>query len=273
MKKRFKWMVVAVLLAGLAAYSLPGLEAMAQEPASGAGESAPGKTDDTTLLGLFKMGGWSMYVLLLGSVAAVGLTIYNAMNLQTKKFLRPDMYKRLKELFDEGNFQGAKEYCEADKAPISNIVHAGLDRVDGGYFDIGSVEKGMEEAATEEVTGNLTPVNYLSVIAVISPMVGLLGTVSGMIKAFGNMASAGMGKPEMLADNISEALVTTASGLIVGIPVMIIYFFFKNRYTGLISALNRMSGELLEKMKQAITRIEEGEMHQQPVEEVPADEN
>ena len=111
----------------------------------------------------------------------------------------------------------------------------------------------MDEAAMEEVTSNLTPINYLSVIAVIAPMVGLLGTVSGMIKAFGNMASAGMGKPEVLADNISEALITTASGLIVGIPVMIIYFFFKNRYTGLISALNRMSGDLLQKMKHAAT--------------------
>jgi biopolymer transport protein ExbB len=216
------------------------------------------RSDNTTLWGLFRMGGWSMYVLLIGSVAAVGLTIYNGIALQTKKFLRPDIYEKLKGLMEADDFNGARDYCEHEKSPLANIVHAGLDRVAGSYLDIESVEKGMEEAAMEEVTGNLTPINYLSVIAVISPMVGLLGTVSGMIKAFGNMATQGMGKPEMLADNISEALITTASGLIVGIPVMIIYFYFKNRYTGLISALNRMSGEVLEKMKQSANRLHEG---------------
>lgn len=215
--------------------------------------------NNTTLWGLFRMGGWSMYVLLIGSVAAVGLTIYNAMALRTKKFLRPDIYQKLKGFFEANDFNGAKDYCEAEKAPLANIVHAGLDRVAGTYLDIESVEKGMEEAAMEEVTGNLIPINYLSVIAVISPMVGLLGTVSGMIKAFGNMAAQGMGRPEVLADNISEALITTASGLIVGIPVMIIYFYFKNRYTGLISSLNRISGEVLEKMNQSANRLQESQ--------------
>ncbi|MGA0333972.1 MAG: MotA/TolQ/ExbB proton channel family protein [Kiritimatiellia bacterium] len=213
--------------------------------------------DQTTLWGLFKMGGWSMYVLLGGSVAAVGLTIYNGIALQTKKFLRPDIFQKLKGYLEVNDFNGAKDYCENEKAPLANIVHAGLDRVAGFYLDIESVEKGMEEAAMEEVTGNLIPINYLSVIAVIAPMVGLLGTVSGMIKAFGNMASQGMGRPEVLADNISEALITTAGGLLVGIPVMIIYFYFKNRYTGLISALNRMSGEVLEKINQAAHRLQE----------------
>ena len=253
-------LVAAALTAGIQ-FMLHPSPALAQEMAD---EVASGGAKSTTLLGLFKMGGWSMYVLLLGSVVAVGLTIYNGMALQTKKFLRPDLFEQLKELINNADFKGATELCDADKAPITNIIHAGLDRVAGTYFDLESVEKGMEEAATEEVTGNLTPVNYLSVIAVIAPMVGLLGTVSGMIKAFGNMASAGMGKPEMLADNISEALVTTASGLIVGIPVMIIYFFFKNRYMGLISSLNRMSGELLEKMKQAVAA--HGEVEEEAVE-------
>lgn len=245
-------MAAALLLTALVIHLIP-QPGFAQEATIGVAT----KPDTTTLWGLFKMGGWSMYVLLIGSIAAVGLTIYNGIALQTKKFLRPDIHEKLKDLFQANDFNGAKDYCENEKAPLATIVHAGLDRVAGSYLDIESVEKGMEEAAMEEVTGNLTPINYLSVIAVIAPMVGLLGTVSGMIKAFGNMAAQGMGKPEMLADNISEALITTASGLIVGIPVMIIYFFFKNRYTGLISALNRMSGEILERMKQSTQRLQE----------------
>lgn len=245
-----------VITAVLLSMTLPTI-ASAQEAAPtsvNAVDPSAAKEATTTLWGLFKLGGWSMYVLLIGSVCAVGLTTYNGMNLRAQKFLRPDVYDEILTKIEALDFEGVRVYTETEKSPVSNIVHAGLNRVVGSDFDIESVEKGMEEAATGEVVGNMVPVNYLSVIAVIAPMVGLLGTVSGMIKAFGNMASAGMGRPEVLADNISEALITTASGLIVGIPVMILYFYFKNRYTGLIAALHLMSGEILEKMKQAARR-------------------
>ncbi len=260
-----KWMALASLLiiAFLAAPDLllaqdapaPPPETAASNAAEGApSEEAAPAARSTTLWGLFQLGGWSMWFLLLGSVGVVGLSIFNGMNLRTSKFLRPDVHRQIIAYVEGLDFAGARDYCSTQKAPIANIVHAGLDRVSGSELDIDSVEKGMEEAATEEVTGNLVPVNYISVIAVIAPMIGLLGTVSGMIKAFGNMASAGMGRPEVLADNISEALITTAGGLILGIPAMIIYFYFKNRYTGLISSLNRMSGETLEKIKQSARR-------------------
>ncbi|MCA9185748.1 MAG: MotA/TolQ/ExbB proton channel family protein [Kiritimatiellae bacterium] len=211
-------------------------------------------SESTTLLQLFRLGGWSMWFLLAGSIGAIGLGIYNGLNLRTQKFLHPEVYQEILKRLNAFDFEGTRDYCEQQPVAIARIVHAGLDRVSGAELDLESVEKGMEEAATEEVTSGLVPVNYISVIAVIAPMVGLLGTVSGMIKAFGNMASVGMGRPEVLANNISEALITTASGLIVGIPAMIIYFYFKNRYMGLISSLNRMSGDVLETMKQAAKR-------------------
>ncbi len=217
--------------------------------------------DTTTLWGIIRLGGVTMWVLIIGSIGAVGLAIYNGLNLRTDKFLRPDVFNDIVERVKIMDFEGTRDYCETQKAAIANIVHAGLDRVSGGELDIESVEKAMEEAATEEVTSTMVPINYISTIAVIAPMVGLLGTVIGMVKAFGNMASVGMGRPEVLANNISEALITTASGLIVGIPAMVIYFYFKNRYTGLVSSLNRMSGEVLEQIKQAVRRASY-EMHQ-----------
>lgn len=237
---------------------LAALPALAQDPETVRATTEQAAAQSTTLWGLFKLGGWSMWFLLAGSVGAIGLAIYNGMTLRTNKFLQPEVYREILTRLRGFDFEGTRDYCEQQKAAIANIVHAGLDRVSGAELDLASVEKGMEEAATEEVTSGLVPVNYISVIAVIAPMVGLLGTVSGMIKAFGNMASVGMGRPEVLANNISEALITTASGLIVGIPAMIIYYFFKNRYLGLVSALNRMSGDVLETMKQAAHRASLG---------------
>jgi biopolymer transport protein ExbB len=80
-------------------------------------------------------------------------------------------------------------------------------------------------------------------------MLGLLGTVSGMVKAFNAIAAEGMGKPELLADNISEALITTATGMTIGIPAMFFFFFFKNRYGKIVSEitliLGRFYGDLI----------------------------
>lgn len=84
--------------------------------------------------------------------------------------------------------------------------------------------------ALQSIEGHcLRAIQYLNVIATVAPMVGLLGTVSGMISAFQTIAAGGMGKPELLAGDIGEALITTATGLTIGIPAMVGYFFLRNR--------------------------------------------
>ena len=88
-------------------------------------------------------------------------------------------------------------------------------------------------------------INYLNVIATLAPMVGLLGTVSGMVKAFNVIAAQGTGDPKLLAGNISEALITTASGMIVGIPAMFFYFFFKNKYGAIVAKVSQQVGDIL----------------------------
>lgn len=75
-------------------------------------------------------------------------------------------------------------------------------------------------------------------------MLGLLGTVSGMVKAFRNIAAQGLGKPELLANNISEALVTTATGLLIAIPALMAYFFFKNKYLAASSGIYEQLGSM-----------------------------
>ena len=125
---------------------------------------------------------------------------------------------------------------------MTNVLTAGLQRISGGVLDVDSMEKAMEEASVEETTAGMKPISYLSIVAQTAPMLGLLGTVSGMIKAFQKIGLGGMGDPERLAADIGEAMVTTATGLIIGIPAMFFYFFLKSRYMTNVSAATRVLG-------------------------------
>ncbi len=217
----------------------------AQEAAVGGG--------DVNLGQLWRQGGWAMYPLVLFSVAAFGLILYNALSVREQPLLRPDVVVELDQALGQGDVPAAQAICEAQPCLVANITRAGLVRADGPNFDAQAVEKAMEEASVEEVAGPFGIISYLSIIATLAPMVGMLGTVSGMIKAFRNIALGGMGRPELLADNISEALITTAVGLVVGIPAMFAFFFFKSRYARLTSRLARICGDLHHSLAQAKT--------------------
>lgn len=213
----------------------------AQETATSAATASGG---DVSLGQLWAQGGWAMYPLAFFSVAAFGLILYNALSVREGPLLRPDVSDQLHELLAKGDVSAAQTVCEENPCLVANVTRAGLVRVKPGDYDAEAVEKGMEEASVEEIAGPFGVISYLSILATLAPMVGMLGTVSGMIKAFRNIALGGMGKPELLADNISEALITTAVGLVVGIPAMFAFFFFKNRYARLTSRLARICGDL-----------------------------
>ncbi|WP_221033045.1 MotA/TolQ/ExbB proton channel family protein [Actomonas aquatica] len=236
--QRIEWMTITrwLLLAGLVPALLHAQDTAAASAADGAGDVSLGQ--------LWAQGGWAMYPLALFSMAAFGLIVFNAMAIREKALLRPDVTAQLAETLGRGDVASARTMCEEEPCLVANITAAGLARVKAGAYDVEAVEKAMEEAAVEEIAGPFGVISYLSILATLAPMVGMLGTVSGMIKAFRNIALGGMGKPELLADNISEALITTAVGLVVGIPAMFAFFFFKSRYARLTSRLARICGDL-----------------------------
>ena len=120
----------------------------------------------------------------------------------------------------------------------------------------------MEEASVEEVSAGMKPLGYLSIVTQVAPMFGLLGTVTGMIGAFDKIGMGQMGSPEKLADNIGEAMITTAAGLIVAIPAMFAYFGFKAHYTANISRISTLLGDLTFHLKEGVrqTRVEQGKI-------------
>jgi biopolymer transport protein ExbB len=135
---------------------------------------------------------------------------------------------------------------------------AGLRRISDGVLDVGSMEKAMEEAAVEETNEGMKPLNNLSVVAQVAPMLGLLGTVTGMIGAFNKIGLGAMGDPEKLANDIGEAMITTAFGLMVAIPAMFVYFYLKGRYLSNVSKLSRVIGDLVHHLVVSSRRAEGG---------------
>ena len=239
---------------------------------------APAKADqpqviEKSLMDMWNAGGWTMYPLGLFAIFGTTLIIYNAIAIRQKKFLNPTGVKEVEKLVGQLNIEGAVEYCEKNPSPITNIIGNGLARADIREIDVQAVESAMEEASVEEFATPYVFINYLSVIASLAPMLGLYGTVSGMVKAFNTIAAEGAGSASKLADNISEALITTATGMIVGIPAMFFFFFYKQNYGKIISSSSRIIGDIIYTMKVAIKYgPQEVEAEEAPVaEEVPAE--
>lgn len=198
---------------------------------------------EKSLLDMIKAGGWAMWPLGLLSVATVGLAVYNGIALRTTNFIDEEVVDAIENSINAGDFEGARQHCVNNPGPLTNTVSHVIDEtLKGDNLNADSVEKAFEAASTKELTGPFVIVSYLSIIAAIAPMLGLLGTVSGMVKAFNAIASQGMGDPGILADNISEALITTATGMTIGIPAMFFFFFFKNRYGKIVSELTLILG-------------------------------
>ncbi len=207
---------------------------------------------EKSLADMWKAGGWTMYPL--GGFAIFGLTLifYNFIAVRKNKFLNPKGVQQVEQYINSLQIQEAVEYCEKHPSPITNIIGNGLAHADPRDIDADAVSTAMEEASVEEFANPYVLINYLSVIASLAPMLGLYGTVSGMVKAFNTIATEGAGSASKLADNISEALITTATGMIVGIPAMFFFFFFKNKYGAIISGSSRIIGDLTFSLKQVV---------------------
>ena len=163
--------------------------------------------------------------LLLTSVIMVTFIIQLSISLRKVNLAPPPLVDSLRQLIGSGNYQEAWETCNANKNYLANVLRAGLGRIGRGKD---AVETGLAEHGLREATLLRTRNSYLSVIGVVSPMIGLLGTVIGMMGAFAVLGASGMGNPKELAGKISEVLLATASGLFIAIPAFVAYYIFRN---------------------------------------------
>jgi biopolymer transport protein ExbB len=221
------------------------LLAAANLSAQTASENEAAPVEETvTLWTMFQQGGWAMYPLLLFSIGTVGLAGYCAVLIRDKRFLQPEADEDLKSAIESGDVEAGLNACAAHDGYMTQILEIGFTTIEEGHSSVSTVNEAMEERAGKVLAGPMVFVQYLQVLASISPMMGLLGTVSGMVKAFRNIADQGLGKPELLANNISEALITTATGLLIAIPALMAYFYFKNKYLAASSGIYERLGKM-----------------------------
>ena len=196
---------------------------------------------------MWKVGGPVMWPIGLCSVVGVGLAVYCALQYRLEKMARPDIQTQLRKAVGRLDYKAAQALCASAPCMLTSILAAGLARIgsSAGEADASSFEKAMEEASVEEVTEWQKPLGHLSLVAQIAPMLGLLGTVTGMIGAFNKIGLGGMGDPEKLASDIGEAMITTAFGLIVAIPAMFAYFGFKSQFTTNLARINTITSDLM----------------------------
>ena len=196
---------------------------------------------------MFYKGGPFMYPLLFASVLGLGVIIERMWTLSRAKVNTRALIAEVVNAIKEGGLnqgiENAIEVCQRTRGPIAAIIHAGLMRANKGSE---AVEKAIESAGTIEMSFLQRGLIVLASIANVAPLLGFLGTVSGMINAFEAIAEAETVSAKLVASGISEALITTASGLIVAIPVQLANNFFISRIDRFVLEMEEASVELVD---------------------------
>jgi biopolymer transport protein ExbB len=197
------------------------------------------------MLELFERGGIMMYPLALASLLALALVIERAIALRKNKIIIPEIKSVVKNFSSLKDMDLAKSMCEKYDSPFSNIVKISLDN---HVLTKGEMREIIEDQGRQETRKLEKGLVALETIAAISPLMGLLGTVLGMVRVFEVIKDQGIGQTAALSGGISEALLTTVSGLFVGIPVLIAYYYFSSKSEGLILDIEKYSNELMQKI-------------------------
>lgn len=221
--------------------------ALGQE--AGASPAAPeGGGGGISIFQMIKHGGVIGILILLGSVVALGMSIERAFALKRDNIVPPDVLAQLEQLFDDEEYEEAMTVCEAQPSFLTNVIAAGLPKIGTGWENI---RDSMGEVGDFEATKLQQSISYINLIVNVAPMMGLFGTVMGMIGAFHTIAtSVTPPTPAQLAGGIQMALVTTCLGLAVAIPFSFVYFYFRNKVQRMVLEVAAIADELMDRFKE-----------------------
>ena len=203
------------------------------------GEPEP---EGKSLLELFETTGPVGYLMVLCSMIGTALVIEHAVNLRREKLAPAPLVQDLQALIDEEQYDEAIELCDQEGGYMSNLVGSALRMRHAGYEEMIA---GLEAAANEESVKLQTKISYLSLIGNIGPLLGLLGTVTGMISSFQVIEHLKAPTPGDLAKGVYESLVNTTMGLFIGIVFLTAFFVFKNKVTKMTMSMNLQAVDLL----------------------------
>ncbi len=195
------------------------------------------------MLQIMNQGGIIMYFILLFSLVATVIIVERLLYFRKIGIDEEKMIDRLKGALSKGHYEEALSICDNNPSPITNLMRVGIEH---RHYDSHVIKEAILDAANMEIPKLERFLSALGTIANITPLLGLLGTVTGNIKAFGILGKFGaVGDPSLLAQGISEALLTTAAGLIVAIPVIIFYNYLVSRANNIIVRLENRVNDLV----------------------------
>lgn len=198
---------------------------------------------------LFRDGGAIGYVICGLSLTMVALIVEHWLTIRRGALMPPGLAEEVHRQIVLGQFKAADEVCRSRPSLLGEMLRAGLGEVDLGY---GAVEKAMEDAATQQASRLVRKIEYLNLISTVAPMLGLMGTVWGMILAFMEFERKANPQVSELAPGVYKALVTTLFGLIVAVPAIAAFAYFRNRIDELVAQTALLAEHVFADFKRAI---------------------
>jgi len=244
--KRWSWFLLIVV----AAFSVTSTITTTTSIGTSAAVAADGDDDEDSSEGesflswLIRANGWFFGpVFLLLSFVMIALVIMNVLQVRRDVILPAAFIDAFEQRIAAKDYQGAYETAKGDGSFIGQVLAAGLSKLNRGYNE--AIE-GMQEVGEDENMGLEHRLSYLSLIGAIAPMIGLMGTVYGMIQSFEKIAKSDTAPPpKELADGISTALFTTLEGLMIAIPAMVAYSLLRNRASRFVLEVGIISEGLM----------------------------
>jgi biopolymer transport protein ExbB len=253
-----KRILLVVSLLALVGTALPLSHATAQEPVPVAGDvvmsdgqtvAAPASSGSGSFLAIVFKSGPLAFLLWLSIFGAAGAAVYFtvdcAITVRPVKIIPQVLVDTVTEAMAEGDVLKALQACDNEPGPLANVLSAGFSHVEEGYDVIEEAISTSADLETEKLMQKLT---WLSVVGNLAPMLGLLGTVQGMIAAFETLGS---GNPDigLLAGNISQALFTTAAGLTIAVPCVAFYYIYRNTANTIVLRMEALTMEMIKDLR------------------------
>lgn len=204
------------------------------------------------MLEIIQAGGWLMVPIIACSVIAAAIILERLWTLQPKRVLPVQLTSQVRELAQHDQLDPKHLQAVHQSSPLGQVLAAGLAN---RHADRAVIKESIEDSGRHVVHELERYLNPLATIAEITPLLGLLGTVIGMIKVFAAIMAQGVGNPSVLAGGISEALITTAAGLSVAIPAKIGFRYLRARIDGLVVQMEKETVKFLESTAMAPSEI------------------
>ena len=195
------------------------------------------------MLELIVAGGWLMVLIMLSSILVLAICIERLYTLNARKIAPPHLLATVWKQLKRGELDAAKLRILRQSSPLGRILAAGLGNA---YHGREGMKESIQEAASHVVHDLERYLNTLGTIAAVAPLLGLLGTVVGMIEVFAEIMAQGTGNASALAGGISQALITTAAGLTVAIPALVMHRYFVGRIDGIVIELEQETIKLVD---------------------------